>query len=261
MDANAQARRGSHGGGLTLIELPVVRQRQHAAFTLIELLVVISIISLLVSILLPALSSAREAAMSMKCASQLRQGGQGFATYAADYKGFLPPFRRRTEKVFWHFLLNPYVGNHTNITTNFYGGQHMRCPSNDVDLNFDTYQGSYGIHMFGPFYYLQTNNPDEGGSTKLEYVEPHIFMATDTERAISVNHVNTSIAGPWLYDHDGDGINDSQFPYTGWGYHFVRFWHLNAAPHLFAGGHVETIAHRDWLDRLDMWGKAINEYQ
>jgi len=66
---------------------------QRHAFTLIELLVVISIIALLISILLPALSSTRRSARRVQCATALNQVGTAAASYAADHKGLIPePF-------------------------------------------------------------------------------------------------------------------------------------------------------------------------
>ncbi len=60
-----------------------------SSFTLIELLVVVAIIAVLVAILLPALSSAREAAKITVCSSNLRQIGQADITYADENNGFL----------------------------------------------------------------------------------------------------------------------------------------------------------------------------
>jgi prepilin-type N-terminal cleavage/methylation domain-containing protein len=65
-------------------------QRTRNGFTLVELLVVIGIIAVLMGILIPTLSRARESANRIKCASQLRQMGQYVAIYANMYKNFLP---------------------------------------------------------------------------------------------------------------------------------------------------------------------------
>jgi prepilin-type N-terminal cleavage/methylation domain-containing protein/prepilin-type processing-associated H-X9-DG protein len=61
-----------------------------SAFTLIELLVVISIIALLVSILLPALSSARDQARMAVCSVHLSGIGKAVAMYTNDSKDLLP---------------------------------------------------------------------------------------------------------------------------------------------------------------------------
>jgi prepilin-type N-terminal cleavage/methylation domain-containing protein/prepilin-type processing-associated H-X9-DG protein len=62
-----------------------------AAFTLVELLVVIGIIALLLSILLPALNRAREAARDVQCMSNVRQLCYALVNYATEHSGRFPP--------------------------------------------------------------------------------------------------------------------------------------------------------------------------
>lgn len=61
-----------------------------AGFTLMELLVVIAVVALLLSILLPAVSKARELARRAVCSNQLRQIGLAVPAYASDYDNEMP---------------------------------------------------------------------------------------------------------------------------------------------------------------------------
>lgn len=75
--------------------------RRPPAFTLIELLVVISIIALMVAILLPALTKAREQAKQIKCLSNTRQIVIGLASYAMDNDGLYPALFGGTAQRSW----------------------------------------------------------------------------------------------------------------------------------------------------------------
>jgi len=59
-------------------------------FTLLELLVVISIIMILVSILMPALRTAKESARQIVCSGNQKQVGVAFVNYSTDFNSFFP---------------------------------------------------------------------------------------------------------------------------------------------------------------------------
>jgi prepilin-type processing-associated H-X9-DG protein/prepilin-type N-terminal cleavage/methylation domain-containing protein len=60
------------------------------AFSLVELIVVIGIISLLIAMLLPAVTRVREQAYSTKCQTNLRSIGQAASMHLIDHHGYLP---------------------------------------------------------------------------------------------------------------------------------------------------------------------------
>ncbi|MCW2763754.1 MAG: type secretion system protein [Marmoricola sp.] len=88
--------------------VPVAASRSAAlqrAFTLVELLVVVGVIAVLVGLLLPALSKAREAAKQAQCASNLRQIVTAATLYVNESRGFWPPahldfFTKNNDR--WH---------------------------------------------------------------------------------------------------------------------------------------------------------------
>ncbi len=72
------------------------RSTRSRGFTLIEVLVVVAIIALLISILLPSLSAAKEQARMTACQSHMKSMATSFVVWSSEHKGRLPGVRSQS---------------------------------------------------------------------------------------------------------------------------------------------------------------------
>ena len=113
--------------------MPRTNRTPTRAFSLIELMVVIGIIVVLVAILLPSLSRAREQAYQVKCAAHFRTIGAGIFYYANDRdngNGYLPQLGRFINLypgAYWATQIRPYL----KYTKSKVDGRHglLWCPA------------------------------------------------------------------------------------------------------------------------------------
>ncbi|MHC4646112.1 MAG: type II secretion system protein [Planctomycetota bacterium] len=232
---------------------------ERAGFTLIELLVVISIISLLMALVLPALSKAKAQAKSAICTSNMHQIGVAANLYAHDWESYVP--RGSHQGSIWFKAFMKYMSQHPVPVPDpeiedYRNVKAYRCPSYP-----DKRQTvGYVCNDWGFKSRDDMEGYELGGWTKLSECRRQgscIYLADNEDgpwRAIILDagDDDTRRADVWCTSHLPDSeVEDSPL----YGRRVARARHKEGANCLFMDWHVEYVPSE--RHTVDLWRDGI----